>query len=131
MNRQQRRRAEREDRTENDIEATMLAERVKQMLPTTGNVRFICECGERFPEGGMAVMHALEGHEVVRERYSLGQWYFHDTVNGHSVAEMIWNVCKAEGEDPQAFLERIQGLIVKKEEELAAIETAEREMGVR
>ena len=127
MNREQRRR---ERKTQPERAAGDLTAEIRAMFPTSGDVRFICECGQTFKEGGVAIMHTFEGHEVVRERFSIGDWYYHDTLNGRSVAEMIWNRLKADGEDPQAFLERIKGIVAERETEMQAIEAAEREMGI-
>jgi len=90
----------------------------------------VCECGGVFVSGAEAIGHTFQGHEVVRERFSIGDWYYHDTLDGRSVAEMIWNRLKADGEDPQAFLERIKGIVAERETEMQAIEAAEREMGI-
>jgi len=130
MNRQQRRRSTIESEPQSLTEAYQIREAVGRMFATEDNrVRFTCECGEKWEyrtsaDGGHALEHTFEGHEVVRERFRMGQWYFHDTLNGRSVAEMVWNALKRDGEDPQRFLERLQTAIASRDEEMAAIEAA-------
>lgn len=101
------------------------------IIKVAGAIRFVCECGQVADSGVFAVAHTFEGHEVVRERYSLGSWYYLDTLDGRSVAEMMWNKLKESGEEPPAFIERMKQRTREKEEELQAIEAVEREMGIR
>lgn len=95
-----------------------------------GAIRFICECGPTFTEGFEAILHTFDGHEVVRERFSLGEWRFLDTLDGRSVAEIAYNKLKLDGESPERFVARFKAMTDAAEERAAAIEEAEREMGI-
>jgi len=107
-----------------------IREAVGKMFKTEDNpLRFICECGatwkyETSADGGHALEHTFDGHEVVRERYSIGAWHFVDTLNGRTISEMVWNALRRDGEDPQRFLERLQAAVAARDEEMAAIEAA-------
>lgn len=130
MNRQQRRRAGIEAEPRSLAEGYEIREAVGKMFRSEDNpVRFICECGAAWEyqtsaDGGHALEHTFEGHEVVRERYSLGAWHFLDTLNGRTVSEMVWNALRKDGEDPQRFLDNLKATVAARDEEMAAIEAA-------
>lgn len=100
-------------------------------MPYSGAIRFVCECGDVVPDGGAAVMHALEGHDVVRERFSLGEWRFLDVQDSRSVVDAMFQLLREDGEEPQAFIERLNRRTEEARRELERIEEAERALGVR
>ncbi|MDA1010499.1 MAG: hypothetical protein O2888_03385 [Chloroflexi bacterium] len=114
-----------------------LTEAVGRLFRSEDNpVRFTCICGvtwkyESSADGGHALEHTFEGHEVVRERWSLGAWHFVDTLNGRTVSEMVWNALKKDGEDPERFLARLQQAVAERDEEIAAVEAAREAVGER
>ncbi len=93
-------------------------------MPLPSNMRFACECGERFTEGYMAVGHSFDGHQVVQERFYGGQWHFAGL--RQTVAEMIVERLRLKGESVSGFVRRLNERMdaVNKEDDAQEAERA-------
>lgn len=72
--------------------------------PRWGDRRFACECGDRFASGQLAIMHAFEGHELVRERFA-GRWHFVERV---PVRDFVVERLRERGESFDEFAARLR-----------------------
>lgn len=80
-----------------------------------GEKRWVCQCGEHFFDGVLALLHLLDGHEVFLEVYSMGVWTLRD-----SLQDVFLNSLRAKGESIEDFTVRMEKLADNMEDALEA-----------
>ena len=90
---------------------------VREKGPKFGDLRFLCECGDNFTDGGLALQHAFSGHQVVREKFASGRWSFSSRV---PIMEYVVERLRARGESVSGFIRRLNERMdaVNKEDEV-------------
>lgn len=83
--------------------------------PQTGDRRFACQCGAHYYDGGTALAHTMLGHEVVLERYSVGDWTYHPVPVADYLIEQLME--RESGEGVEAFVSRIEKMAGKAQRE--------------
>lgn len=84
-----------------------------RLLYDDGTRRFACECGARMTEGGQAVEHALNRHQVAIEEKRNGEWRYALGTGEKQVMDMIIERMRMRGEDIPGFIRRLEELAEK------------------
>lgn len=69
--------------------------------------RFACECGARITDGGVAIEHAMHGHQLAQEEFRNGAWRFVHTLGKHTLMEMMVERLRLKGESVPSLIRRI------------------------
>lgn len=74
----------------------------------SGERRFACQCGTHYTDASQALTHTIQGHEVVMERFTHGEWAFHPQPISEYIIELLEP--KLGGEGMEAYVSRLERL---------------------